>query len=892
MSDLLGVGASALNAAQRILDTIGHNIANVNTPGYSRQTTELVTRPPIRSGGGFMGTGVDISSTRRVLDQFINTSLTNNIATNQELGTFQEYVNVVDNLLADTSLGLAQGFNDFFGALNELNNHPDSVPARQVFLSQLQVLTARFKEIDTQLESLRSQANNQINNIVTEMNGLATSIADLNVDIINSGADSSNLPNDLLDQREELVNRLAKLVSVNTSVQADGALNVFIGTGQSLVIGGITNTLSVQRSDIDPKNYDILMGSSAGSGSVVVTDNLVGGQIGGVLSVSDSIITPSQNAIGRIATTMALTFNEQHQKGIDANGNQGLQMFEDPNSIDNARNRVLGSINNTGDAVFSAFIDNILTGGTGETTLFNSASNLVNAGSLSTIAAGTELNINGVSIRPTTIADDAVSSSDATASAIAIANAINASNIQHGVTASAQPNVVNLGQFTAGPLAAGEFQINGINVVTAGTNSQVLLQDINALKPQTGVDAIVDGNGNIQLVAQDGRNIQLASNTNTPVATFTHFDTNSGVALNQVKRAEVQLFNPAGTVNIAGSNPSVAGFSVGNHPGIQNSLTTSDYLLTYDGSNYALRRLNDDVVVAQGATANFQVDGFRLQLDSGTIQAGDRYIIQPTRAGTLNFNTKINQTSQLALASPVRVQSDINNQGSASIQLISIDNTSGTPAPTQTQLGNAFGTVGQLTPPIRIEFISKTTYNVYDVSQGVPGVQIGPTQSYDPNSLENKVFPISGVVDLDTPGPNPTYVYDPGYQINLQGAAQSGDVFTVGYNQDASADNQNGLLLANLQFDRMLEGGTATYQDAFGQLVGEVGSIAAKTNINVQASDTLLNSLESRRNEVSGVNLEEEAANLIKFEQYYQAAAQLISVSRDLFDVLISSFGR
>lgn len=889
MSDLLGIGTSALNATQRLLDTVGHNISNVNTQGYSRQTTQLSTRPPLQSGVGFIGTGVQVAGTSRSIDQFINASLNNATTTQNELSTFQGYINVVDNLLADPATGLANGLNQFFSALNEVNNHPDSTPARQVFISEAQSLTSRFKELDKQLTDLQLQANVQVRSVVSEINSIANNIANLNVQIIAAGQRPGSTPNDLLDQREEQVRKLSELVSVEVSEQVDGSLSVFIGNGQTLVINGTASNAFVRTNDVDPKKLDVFLGS--GSSEINVTSALQGGVLGGAIAVSENVVEPSRNAIGRLAATIALSMNYAHTQGLDLNGDFGMLMFEDPNTFQNTRERVKGSNSNVGNAAFSVTLDPIIPGD-GEPQVFSAASNLVNVGSLTTLSAANILTLNGISIRATVPGDDLVSSADGTRSAIAIANAINASSTSHGVMATAQANALNLGQFTAGAFAAGEFQINGINVVTAGTNATVLVQDINALQFQTGVQAFQRADGAIELVAQDGRNIQLTSNTNTPVATFTYFDTNSGVALDQVKRAEVKLDGLEDSITIGGTNPGDVGLTAGTTPSQSNSLTTSDYSLSYDGSQYQLLRLSDSVIVGQSATPSFQVDGFSLQLDAGTMVAGDRYTITPTKTSVGNFNFQLNNPAQIALASPVRAQSSLQNQGTGVITMTGVSNTTGLPNPTAGQLGNAFALPGEISPPINIEFISPTTYRILDMSNGGQGVQIGPVQTYDPNAASHHVFPVSGVVDTSLPGPNPTYTFDPGYQIKLQGNVAAGDVFTIRYNSNATGDNTNGLSLLGLSEQRLLGGGTSTFQESFAQLVGEIGTTAARTNVSEQASSSLLRSLEIRRSEVSGVNLDEEAANLIKYEQQYQAAAQLITIARTIFSELINSFSR
>lgn len=891
-ADLLGIGVSALNASQRALDTIGHNLANVNTPHYSRQVTEFATRPATKDGAGFIGTGVSVQSTRRVVDQFLNYSLRTNITLNKELQSFSDFASRIDSLIGGGDTGLSDGINKFYAAMQDLANRPSSISARQVFIAQAQVLESRINELDKQVELYNSEVSSQISGTVTEINGLTSAIAQINIDIVNSGFQSTGqMPNDLFDQRDKLVNELAELIGVSTVANQDGSLSVFTGQGQSLVLGGTSSTLGTQRGASDSTKLDVVMRS--GSATQVITNNINSGKLGGVLNVQDSIINPTLNAIGRIAITMAMSFNAVHEQGIDLNGDFGEKFFTDYNLLSINQNRVTGSQSNTGNGSLSVSIDAIGPPSTPPYTVHGTGSTLVNAGTLSSLDTLGKLNINGVNIRATIVGDDTVSSSDTLASSIATANAINATSALHKVTATPLPNSLYLGGFTPGAYAAGEFQINGVNVVTTGADATTLVNDINSLSTQTGVLAQDDGNGNITLVAQDGRNIQLTSNTNTPVATFTNFDTNSAVALDTVQRGQIELTTESNQgITIAGSVPTDVGFSAGVEPAADSDLTISDYQLQYDGSQYTLTRLSDSAIVAQSLTPNISVDGFTLQLDAGTIASGDSFIIKPTRTAAKLFNINISDPAKLALASPVAVSSDSGNQGNAKINLDKVINTTGQPASTSTVLGNAFETPGSLSPPIEIRFITPTMYRVFDMSGGGAGVQIGPDQSYDPNAGAKSVFPITGVVNTQGPGTSLNTIYDPGYRVSITGSPQANDVFSIDYNHDAINDNRNANLLTNLQTEKLMSDGSATIQESMSQLVGEVGSIASRSESNYEANTSLLRSLEAKRNNVSAVNKDEEAAALIKFEQAYQAAARLISVSQTIFDSLISAFGR
>lgn len=889
MSGILSVAASGLQAIQKALDTTSHNISNVNTPGYSRQLDVFATRPSVKEGTSFVGTGVSVQGTRRIIDQFTIDSLRTHTSSNSELNELAALLEEVDALLSDPETGIANGLNNFFLSLQDLNNNPNSIPARQLLVSQSQVLSERFNDTFLQLQAKMAGADQKISFITDRINSLSQSIAEVNVQIsLSASAGPGGLPNDLLDQRDQLLLELSEYVSVFTTESDDGTTSVLIGNGLPLVIAGDASTLVTQTNPLDASRLDLALKTPFTS--QVITNNISGGEVGALLTLRDQSLTGAINAMGRLAITLASTFNEQHQLGVDLNGRLGGLVFSDVNSIDALRNRSVANQNNQGSAILNVSIDSIISQHKPPFSVFTGDSNIIDTSTVTPLINGM-LTINGVAIRAAQLTDDTFSSAGQLGSAIAIANAINTQSTQHGVTAFPKENSMFLGQFTPGAIAAGEFSINGVNVVTTGADEATLLQDINALSVQTGVVAVGDGNLNITLVAQDGRNIQLTSNTNTPAATFTHFDINSALALDRIQTSSIEL-KANQEITIAGSNLNSIGFSEGTTPTANTGLTLEDYTLTYDGTFYTLRRNSDDSIVTQSTTPTINVEGITISIESGTMVVGDSFSITPTRKGASEISALIKDPERLALAYPVSVTSSLNNQGTGNIKVTNIINTSGTPANTPTTIGNGFQSQGLLTPPIRIEFVNSTTYRVFDISGGIPGTQIGPDQDYAHNSGEQSVFPISGVVNTAAPGPNSTYVFDPGYRIKIEGEPQAGDVFTIGYNQDASGDNRNSIELLGIQLTKLMNNGNATLQEGFAQTVSQIASQTNQVRVNAESSDSFLKSLETKRNNTSGVNLEEEAANLLKFEQTYQAVAQLFSIARDIFDTLIGAFSR
>lgn len=326
MADTLSIGTSALLAFQRSLATIGHNIANANVDGYSRQRVELGTRTPDFVGVGYIGNGVQIQDISRFYDQFAVNELRINTTSYSQFDQFHGLAAQVDNILADPQAGLSPALQGFFNALQEVADDPTSNTARQVLLSEADALVQRFQSIDNQLTRLADNTNQLVRDSVNEINGLAAAIGQINDDIARRGTTNGNQePNDLLDQRDRLVLRLSELVTVTTVKQDDGALNVFIGSGQSLVVGTNVSTLVAVNDPFDPNSVEISI--SSGSATANITSQITGGKLGGTLDFRERILEPAINALGRVAITLGDSINAQHALGVDLNGAAGGAFF-------------------------------------------------------------------------------------------------------------------------------------------------------------------------------------------------------------------------------------------------------------------------------------------------------------------------------------------------------------------------------------------------------------------------------------------------------------------------------------------------------------------------------------------------------------------------------------
>jgi len=653
-SSLLGIGISALQAYQRSLNTTGHNIANANTPGYSRQRVNLVSAPPQFSGYGYVGTGVRTDSVQRFYDAFIGTQVQNYTSSTTEFSILHQYAAQIDNVLADPDAGLSTAMQRFHNAVQDLTNDPGSMAARQVVISEARGLVDRFHSLGSWLDDMDAQVNGELQSSVTNINRLSASIADLNEKIVLAyGAGAGQPPNDLLDQRDMLINELSQEVGVTTLEQEDGAINVMIGTGQALVVGSTSNTLETYKGAgvHAPRMVALRVGAN---GHVPITDQISGGRMGGLLGFRERVLEPAANELGRTAIGLANFFNEQHEKGVDINGQLGRSFFQFP------------------DPQWDSY---------------------------------------------------------------------------PGVTSTLSVSWDDIGQVTG-----------------------------------------------------------------------------------------------------------------------------ANYKLQFDGSNWAMTRTDTGETIAMtgsGTAADpFVADGLSIVVDPAAV-SGDTFLVQPTRQGAMSLQALIDEPGLVAAAFPVLTTESAANTGSGRIsvpEITDIDNPAFQSSP------------GNLTPPLMIRFTSPTTYEIYDNSNPASPSLLETVSGYDPAAGAD-VFPTPSGLDF-------------GYQVRLTGDPAAGDEFNIAYNSNGDGDNRNALALGQVLTGNIMGNGTESLSDVYNSLVSDVGTTTRQADLAERSHEQLLQRSLDARDSVSGVNLDEEAANLVRFQQAYQAAAQVIATANEMFDTLLGAVRR
>lgn len=322
MSNVLSTGTSALIAFQRALATVSHNVANIKTDGYSRQKVDFATRDPSDVGYGDVGNGTKITDIRRVADQLAISRL---LDSNGELARLQQLSGMadrVDALFSDAATNVNGVWSNFFDAVNGLASNASGTADRRDVLDNAGTLVNRFKQLNSNLDNLNSEVNNGLISAASEVNRLAKEIAQINGAI---GSNAAAAAPDLLDRRDQLISKLVGYTGGTAVIQDGGVMNVYSAGGHALVVGTTASQITTAPNPYQPERLQLAIKTQ---GMTVTLDNkAMGGQIGGLLEFRETVLTPAQAELGRIAVGMAQSFNQAHAEGMDLYGNLGGNFF-------------------------------------------------------------------------------------------------------------------------------------------------------------------------------------------------------------------------------------------------------------------------------------------------------------------------------------------------------------------------------------------------------------------------------------------------------------------------------------------------------------------------------------------------------------------------------------
>jgi len=324
VSDVFGISVSALQAFQNAINVASNNVANASTPGYDRETVNLTEAIPQSDGAATVGAGVVVTGISRAFSQAAANQLNTSQSSLGQLNALQNYTNQIDNLFGTTVGGLSTALQKFYSAFSNVANNPTSTASRQALIGQAQAVAGSFQNASGELNSLNNDVNSRITADVTQINSIAKAISTLNNQIVTATAQAGgHPPNALLDQRDQLVSNLSQLVGISTTTDPSGALNVFVGNGQPLVLQGQTTPLATVANQFNATQLEI----STSASSAVISNNITSGDLGGLLAARTQVINPAQNQLGQIATALSQSVNSQQSQGLDLSGNLGANIF-------------------------------------------------------------------------------------------------------------------------------------------------------------------------------------------------------------------------------------------------------------------------------------------------------------------------------------------------------------------------------------------------------------------------------------------------------------------------------------------------------------------------------------------------------------------------------------
>lgn len=327
MGNILNVGARALQVNQKVLETIGNNIANVNTPGYSRQTANLTNVAGQFTGSGYYGNGVDITTVQRSYSDFLTkqAALMKSVASSDSAR--YDKLQQLEGVFSGGANGLGASVSDLFNSFTDIVSAPSDLTARTVTLTSADEMAARFQTASNQLYELQLGTAQQLQTDVTTINSLAVQIAQANQEI-SRATGSGHTPNDLLDQRDQLISELNKYIQTTSVPTSEGSINIFVGGSQALVMGTSAATLNVGTTDFtgDPSKSQLTI-SSNGTQFPIGDAMLGGGEVAGLLRFQNQDLVNAGNLLGRMALAIGTRMNEQQALGLDLNGNAGSPLF-------------------------------------------------------------------------------------------------------------------------------------------------------------------------------------------------------------------------------------------------------------------------------------------------------------------------------------------------------------------------------------------------------------------------------------------------------------------------------------------------------------------------------------------------------------------------------------
>ena len=824
MSDLFTIGATGVSAYQRALAVVSNNISNVSTDGYSRQDTTLVANSPVRLGNTYLGTGARFDSVHRQYDAFIESNLRNSQSDLNTQAPLLTYANRLIDIMGDESVGLTSALNTFFESARNVSTDPASLVQRGLFLRDADGLASRFRQLADQMDLLDSETNQAVTTDVDQVNAITAQLAFVNKQLTRHTSVDKQ-PAELLDQRDLLLRNLSEIVGFNTKFAANGEVLVSVGDtiNQGVLVNGQKSKLLSVSESVDEPGKLNFLIDAYGDAETV--SSITSGSIGGALAFRDQVLTPARGSLNDLATSVATQVNGAHTDGLDLNGRIGTDLFGFEQGVDAA---------------------------VGIKVMFTDSTKVAVAGQFRVVDE--PLNVG-----------------------------------------SAQATVSYTAPEFTGPLPLNQALESGISpdyVTTVSTSGSVQAAAIASI-PQGMQDAVIyldnaQSGQALQVFTRDGRHLAGtyldASQTSVMVgdsfgmeagATYTNGYLNApgghaylGMDIFVGAKADVQQIQQFDTLTGAVLPPLPVAAEL-----------RATYVTNATGPIAAgAFTLNGVELPALSQSGPLGASDVATWLNGASSQTGVTANVDSATGGLVLANAVSNTTGDIRLGMGSASPEELKNlgfrtaayiSGSAQDDLIVSVSAFGSSA-ASAQVMATYGPTAESPKQLlrdrvlQVTFIDTVSYEISDKATG----DVMASRAFDPtNPAETIRFR--------------------GLSLQLSGTPQAGDVFTIDGNRDGIGNNEAMLKVVGLETDTSFMGGGLTMTETYIERVNEVGSVARQASISKDALTVVYQQAQESRDGVSGVSLDQEAADLVRFQQAYQANAKVMQTASTLFDSIL-----
>ncbi len=927
MTDLVGVASNAVAAYQRALATVSNNIANVATDGYSRQAVVLQANPVSKNGNIFMGTGVMVDRIQRQYDAFAEANLRNSNSDLASQEPMVNYANRVIDVMGGQTMGLTSALDQFFASARDLSADPASTVARGSFVRDAQSLAARFGQLSAQLDLVQEETTQAVSSSVSQMNTIIKQLADVNTQL-SSNKTANAQPAALLDQRDQLLKDLSDFAHVNTRFNENGSVLVSLGpsvTKDIVVDGNKAYSIAANFNSAAPEKVSLVLDPY---GKPSALTSVSSGALAGLMSFREQVLGSTRAALDTLASTLVREVNAVHQQGVDGYGDAagalfsidpnatsvagGLRLaFEDPMRVAAAAQfRVIKDANNPGGA--DASISFTEAPASGPAPL---PSALVNnphpsAGRSVTLSSG--LPVAAITTVPAGMQGVSLYLDGADAGQQLqvltrdgrqlIGQALDTSQWdlvktpENGFAAGASYSTTYLNQ--SGVDQTGKaIGYKGVTVFY-GAKAEVLQS------PTYDGEGVLTGYTSVAASLAGARIGTVAERTAVAA---------EALNLNGTKLGALALGSDASAIaawiNLSSASSHVTA-QASNEIRVSASQLKLDKPLDLNGTSIAmpsggfasmqaLANAINEQSASSKVVASISRDGELVLRNVAGHEGEDIQIGPANMAGTTVNALGINAglfSGQVTLTGATDV---------TPIELgfgVGTDGKPGTPADLA-KLGFRTGAYikGAVPDDLLVFVTGAGTASVAASYAGAPTdakqalrlqpmeVKFSATRTGDAIVLrytitDTKTHTVLAERTLNPAQLNPAITYQ-GLQLSLTSAPKAGDIFTLDGNKDGTGNNDNMLALVGLERKPVIGG--KTLANAYIDHVNEMGNIARQATISKAALTVVHEQAVSTRDQVSGVSLDQEAADLIRFQQAYQASAKILQVASQLFDSIL-----